>query len=860
MFMGFFVSMVLNVRPAPGPPPHIIPCNISPDPVSRKVNPFDMLRSYLTTAWRNIRKNKVFSAINVVGLAIGMSACLLILQYVNFELSFDQFNKNIDDLYRVYNDRYQNGKLIQHGTITYSAIGKAMQDDYPEVVDHSRVEPYGPLVITKDLRQYGKQHGLYVDNSFLNMFSYPMLSGDTRSALAEPHTVVLTADAARRYFGVSEAEAGTVIGKTIRVADDTIPYRITAVTGKFPENSHLSFDLLLSYVTLYSGKDAWKQSDYDFRDSDFWHYVRLKHGTDYKALEAKFGAFSDKHFQGNKISGSVEKFYLQPVSRARLYSDFEYEIGKTGSATVVWGLLIIALFIIVIAWVNYINLSTARSVERAKEVGVRKVIGAARGQLIRQFLTESFLINGFALMIAVGLMFLLQGLFNSLVGHELSVRYLFMRSQGGYVLTVCLLGLLLTGIFVSAFYPAFVLSSFRPIQVLKGRFSASKRGVVLRKALVVAQFTITVALMIGSFVVYRQIRFMNRQSLGLDINQVLAIGAPVLTPGDSTFMVKENSFFEEARRIPGVTGVAASWSPIGGETGRTFDMRRADQDNTVHYTMRQNGISQDWLSVYKIKIVAGRGYRNTDYNADDNARNHIILNQSAVKLLGFASPETAIGKDIFSGSRRWTVIGVIGDYHQKSLRFPMEPTILVPYYFNGSGISVRVETTNAPAAIAALKKTFDSFFPGNLFDYYFADRHFNDQYASDQLFGKAFSLFAGFAIFIACLGLLGLSLFATTQRVKEIGVRKVLGASVVNIVGLLSKDFMILVLAAFLIASPIAWGIMHRWLQDFAYRVDIDWWVFLLAGVLSAFIAMATISFQAIRAAVANPIRSLRTE
>jgi putative ABC transport system permease protein len=816
-----------------------------------------MLKSYLTTAWRNIRKNKVFSAINIIGLAIGMAACLLILQYVNFELSYDQFNKNATDLYRVYNDRYQNGKLIQHGTITYSGISKAMQDDFPEVVDHSRVEPFGHLVITEGVKQFGKQNAFFVDNSFLSMFTYPLLTGDVKTALAEPHTAVLTTDAARRYFGAGDP--GAVLGRTLVVADDTIPYRVTAVVS-LPENSHLNFDLLLSYLTLYSGKDSWKESNYDFTDSDFWHYIQLKHGTDPKALEAKFDGFSQRHFQGNKVSGSVEKFHLQQLARAHLYSDFEYEVGETGSATVVWGLLIIASFIIVIAWVNYINLSTARSVERAREVGVRKVIGAARIQLIRQFLTESFLINGFSLVLAIGLMFLFQGLFNELVGYQLSVSYLFVRSMGGYGLTIGLLGLLLLGIVVSAYYPAFVLSSFRPILVLKGRFSASKRGIALRKALVIGQFGITVALMIGSFVVYRQIRFMNRQELGVNINQVLVINAPGLTKDDSTFAGKENGFFEEVKRTPGVEGVAASWSAIGGETGRTFNVRREDQDNTVHFTMRQNGISADWLGLYQVKMLAGRGYTYTDFPSNFGDRRNIVINKSATKLLGFPSPEDAIGKTIMRGTRKWTVIGVIGDYHQKSLRFPLEPTLLMPYYGNGSDISVRIATNDAQGVVANLKKTYAAFFPGNLFDYYFLDQHYNQQYASDQLFGKAFSIFSGFAIFIACLGLLGLSLFATAQRTKEIGVRKVLGASVVNIVTLLSKDFIVLVAVAFVVASPVAWWVMHRWLQDFAYRVDIEWWVFAAAGVLAALIALATISFQAIRAATMNPVRSLRTE
>ncbi|HXB36017.1 MAG TPA: ABC transporter permease [Puia sp.] len=819
-----------------------------------------MLKSYLTTAWRNIRKNKVFSAINIIGLAIGMAACLLILQFVNFELSYDQFNKNVGDLYRVYNDRYQNGKLIQHGTITYSGIGKAMQDDYPEVIAHARVEPFGKQIISNGTKKYGDQEVLAVDNSFLTMFSYPLLAGDLKSALTAPYTAVLSEDAAYRYFGVRGNEAVSAIGKTFIMGNDSTPFKVTGICRNTPENSHLSFDLLASYITVYSGKNPYREADYDFTSSDFWHYIQLKHGTDYKALQTKFAAFSQRHFQGNKISGSVEKFYLQPLSRAHLYSDFEYEIGRTGSATVVWGLLIIALFIIVIAWVNYINLSTARSVERAREVGVRKVIGAAKVQLIRQFLTESFLINAIALVLAIGLVFLLQSPFNALIGHNLSFRFLFMKSMGGYSVMVGLLLLLLTGIFISAFYPAFILSSFRPILVLKGKFSASRKGIVLRKGLVIGQFAITVILIIGSFVVYRQIRYMNGQELGMNMDQVLVVKAPSLTNWDSTFISREDNFTHELRQIAGVGGAATSWNTFGGETGRSFDIRREGQDNTIHYTMRNNGISIGWLDLYKIKLLAGRDYTYTDFNPDFNKLHNIILNESATKLLGFTSPQEAIGKTILSHNRKWEVIGVINDYHQKSLRYPVEPTMLFPAYGTYSDIAIKVSAGNLPATIAAVNKTYNSFFPGNLFDYYFLDEKFNKQYANDQLFGKAFSIFAGFAIFIACLGLLGLALFATAQRTKEIGVRKVLGASVGNIVALLSKDFILLVLIAFLIASPIAYFIMHQWLRDFAYRINIEWWVFALAGALALAVALGTIGTQAIRAAAMNPAKSLRTE
>ena len=479
-----------------------------------------MLKNYFKTAWRNLQKNKVFSFINISGLAIGMAACLLILQYVNFELSYDQYNKNAGNLYRVYNDRFQNGKLIQHGTITYSAIGKAMQDDYPEVINHARVEPFGISIITVGDKKFGNEYVIAGDNSFLTMFSCSLIAGDEKTALKDPYNVILTKTSASKLFGVNDKNFSSLIGKTIIMGRDTMPYKITGICKDVPENSHLSYDILASYVTMLSGKNPYTAADYGFNQSNFWHYIQLRPGSDYKTLQAKFGAFSDKYFQGNKISGSVEKFYLQPLTKAHLYSDFEYEIGRTGSATVVLGLSIIALFIIVIAWVNYINLSTARSSERAREVGVRKVTGATRSQLIKQFLTESFLINIIALTIAVLLVIILQPAFNALIQHKLSFENLFQKSIGGYSVTLGLLTLILTGILISGFYPAFVLSSLKPILVLKGKFSASKKGIVLRKGLVIGQFAITVALIIGSFVAYKQIRFMNQQDLGMNIDQV----------------------------------------------------------------------------------------------------------------------------------------------------------------------------------------------------------------------------------------------------------------------------------------------------------------------------------------------------
>ncbi|HTE11147.1 MAG TPA: ABC transporter permease, partial [Chitinophagaceae bacterium] len=776
-----------------------------------------MIKNYLKTAFRNLMKNKIFSFINIAGLSIGMAACLLILQYVSFQLSYDQFNKNAPNVYRVYNDRYQNGKLVQHGTITYSAIGKAMQDDFPEVVNHMRLCPQGRSIVTYNNKKTGEQEINAVDNSFFSLFSYPLLSGDAKAALKEPHTAVLSATAARKIFGVQQNDLASAMGKLVLIGRDSMPFKITGICMDVPENSHLSFDILTSYITLYSGPNAWKEADYDFTDSDFWHYVQLKPGTDYKVLEAKLPAFSQRHFQGNKISGSDEKFYLQPLSKAHLYSGFEYEIGRTDSATVVWGLLIIAILIIGIAWVNYINLATSRSIERAKEVGVRKVAGATKAQLIKQFLTESIIINIVALIMALLVVTLVQSSFNDLIRHKLSLSYIFIKGLNGYIIPVSFIVLTVAGIFISGFYPAFVLSSFKPILVLKGKFTSSGKGTVLRKGLVIGQFAITMALITGSLVVYQQMQYVNKQNLGLNMSQVLVVKPPELTSWDSTFINHENSFTDELKKIQHVHGVATSWNVMGGETGRSFNVRRADQDSTVHFTMRQNAITSGFIDLYGIKLLAGRDYVNTDFNPNFGKLHNIILNESATKLLGFATPQDAIGKTIIRG-KKWDIVGVINDYHQKSLRYPIEPSMFFPAYSTNSSISVKVDAKDLPGTMDAIKRIYDSFFPGNLFDYYFLDERFNAQYSNDVLFGKVFALFSGFAIFIACLGLLGLSLFATMQRTKEIGVRKVLGASVSNIVMLLSKDFVRLVVIAFIAATPVAWYIMHRWLQDFAYR------------------------------------------
>ena len=817
-----------------------------------------MFKSYLKTAFRNLWKHRRFTAINIAGLVIGMAACLLILQYVSFELSYDQTNRNAKDIYRVANDRFQNGKLIQHGTITYSGVGKAMNEEFDEVILNTRVEPCGEQVITYEDKRLTEDSIFFVENSFFSMFSYPLVAGDRNSVLKAPFTVLISETLARKIFNYKADDAGTLIGKALKLGNDSVLYKIEGVFKDVPENSHLQFQMLISYRTLFS--QGWKESDYDFTDSDFWHYVQLKPGADYTALNKRMDIISKKYFDGNKVSGSDEKFYLQPLSKAHLYSDFEYEIGIVGKSSVVWGLLVISLFIISIAWINYINLATARSVERAREVGIRKVVGGMRKQLISQFLLESAIINLFAIIFALLLVFLIQPYFNNLLQHELSLSYLFTKGLSGYTISVSLVLIVIAGILLSGFYPAFVLSAFKPITVLKGKLVNSKGGIFLRKALVIGQFTITVALIIGSWVVLSQLKYMNEKDLGFHPDQIMVVKAPILTNWDSTFIDKMNSFKEELKQLTFVKGATTSWSIPGGELGRSFNVRQADSATQNRFTVRHTGVDYDFLPTMGIKLIAGRNFTLADHNPNFGRLRNMIINKSAAKLLGFSSPQAAIGKTIMRGDRKWDVIGVVEDYHQKSLRYPLEPIIFFPAYSSNSEISIKLTTHDIGANIDQIKKKYADFFPGNFFDYFFLDEYFNRQYKDERLFSKVFGIFAGFAIFVACLGLFGLAMFSTVQRTKEIGVRKVLGASVSNILVLISKDFVVLVLIASIIAFPLAWWSMNQWLQDFAYRIHIAWWVFAAAAALALLIALVTVSAQALKAAMSSPVKSLRAE
>jgi putative ABC transport system permease protein len=816
-----------------------------------------MIRSYITVALRNILKNKAFSAINIFGLGSGLAVCLLIFQFVSFEMSYDKFNEKLDRTYRVTNDRFQNGQLIQHGTIMYPTIGPVMARDYAEIEEQTRLMPGGTMNLRVGEKVFRGDNCHFVDERFLSVFSFKVLAGDRPTCLKDPYTMVVTESMARKLFEFPVGQYDQVVGKDVLWGLDTKPYKITGVVEDVPENSHVQFNALVSYATLVSNDP---QADNSWQWSDMRHYLVLKPGADAKALEAKFPDFSERHFQGNKVSGSVEKFYLQPMKDAHLYSDYEYDIAKRSSGKAVWAMMVVAVFILLIAWINYINLTTSRALDRAKEVGLRKVMGAMRSQLVRQFIFESVIISAVAFGLALLVVQLVQGKFNEIIEGNLSWTKVFQEMDLNTILI--LVALMLGGIFLSGFYPAFILSSYQPVTVLKGKFQRSSGGQVLRKALVIFQFAASAILITGTAIVGRQLNFMSKADLGINITNTLIVQGPELTAWDSTFIGRVVHYKEALAQIPGVTNVATSNRLPGDRLGRNFGIRMADQPATDKYTLSNMGIDYNFFEVYGVKVIAGRNFNSMDHKVKFEDLNAVILNENAVKLLGVESPEAAIGREVIWGGneRKWTVVGVVQNFHQQSMKLPMEPMIFRPTYSTYAPASIKFSAEDTQSIITAVEGVFKDFFPGNAFQYSFLSDSYNRQYKDDTRFGKVISIFTGLGIIISCLGLIGLSSYTAAQRTKEIGIRKTLGATTTSIVALLGFDFVRLVLMASVVALPIAYFAMDKWLQGYAYRITPGLALFVFPLLVIILIAAVTVSFQVMRAAMTSPAQTLKYE
>jgi len=802
-----------------------------------------MFSNFFTTAFRNLAKHKTFSFINIFGLAIGIAASLLILQYARFELSYDRFEPNSSRIYRLEQDRYNNGKLSTQWAAGATGIGPLVKAAVPEVESFARLRSNGAIVSYKD-REFREDKIFFTNDAFLSMFSYKALAGSAAGALKDVYTAVITASAARKYFGNENP-----IGKTLSM-NKTENFRVTAVVADPLPNTHLKFDILVSWATFvkYAGPKVETTMGWDA----FLTYILVRPGTDTALLAKKINSAVQAKFGAEMKAGNYDVVYhLQALPDIHLYSHYMFETEVNGNGNAVYFLLAIAIFIIVIAWINYINLATARSVDRAKEVGVRKVLGSLRRQLVGQFLFESLLINAMAVVLAFVLIICCLPLFNFITGKEL--HFSLLQDPMFWLVLACLF---VTGTFLSGLYPAFVLSSFRPITVLKGRLSKTGHGAVLRQSLVIIQFAASVILIVGTFAVYSQLNFMQHQDLGVQISNTLVIKGPGVL--DSTYTTKLNGFKTEALRIPGVKQLAVSTEVPGSKVGwNAGGIRLIGSDPNKSDQYRIIGIDHDFLDAYGLQLLKGRNFY--PGLADSMA---VLFNEAAIKKMGFAKDQDAINKKIEFWGGQYTIVGVVSNHHQESLQQDYDAHIFryIPDANSYYSLKLTADRNNTPAIIHSIQQQWKTFFPGNPFEYFFLDEHFAEQYKADQQFGQTFGLFAGLAIFVSCLGLLGLAAFVTNQRTKEIGIRKIVGANLPNILLLLTRDFIRPVLISFLVAIPVTWYLLQKWLENYAFRIPIGPLMFILPALLILAIALLTISTTTIRAASANPAKSLRTE
>lgn len=802
-----------------------------------------MLKNYLKIAFRNLRKNPGYSFINIGGLAIGIICCLLIFQFVAFEYSFDDFNDNAQNLYRV--NRTSGDSNVS--PLSGYAMGPAMVQEVPEIEHAVRLHPeYGNPIVSnpgQPDKTFKEENVYYTDPSFLRMFTYPLVSGDVEGALTEPGTALLSETAAEKYFGEKE----NPIGQTLDVhgwVNGT--YQVNGVFQDVPANSHLQFDILLPIADLL------QRSYQDPRDSWNWTnfitYVQLRTDAAPAETEQKMTGVLTRNLQ--QVFGQAnEQIMIQPLQDIHLNDDIIAPKAVMGSYQAIYFFIIIGVVILLIALVNYINLTTARSLKRAREVEVRKAIGAQKQQLTVQFLCESALTILIATAFAAFLADLLMPVINTLAGTNLT-NAIWLRLDFWMILTA----MSIVAIVLAGLYPAFILSSFKPTVVLKGKTGTSSAGTWLRQGLVVFQFAAAIVLLTGTVIVYTQLNYMQNMDLGINLEQILSVSGPRVLPEDTDQAVAIETFTQELRRLPSVRQTATSNS-IPGRGHSFITVVGSQTDPSEEIRAAGTSIDADFASLYGLELVAGEGFANMSIPTDGNESRPIIATETAIRAVGFNSPEEAIGQEAFTGR----IVGVFKDFNWSSAH---EAPANVFFVFSKGerAISIKVDTENLPQTISSIEAIYHQHFPGNPFQYTFVDEQFDQQYRNDQRFASLFSVFAGLAIMIACLGLFGLAAFTAEQRTKEIGVRKVLGASVMNIVGLMGKDFILLVFTGFVIAVPIVWYVMGQWLADFAYRIEIGPGVFAISGGSALLIALATVSWQSVRAAVANPVESLRSE
>ena len=808
-----------------------------------------MLKNYLKIALRNLLKYKAYSFLNIAGLAIGLVCCALIMLYVRDELSYDRFHQNANRIYRVILDAGIGGTFVRTAT-TSAPMAATLVQEFPEVALAARFwQNQRTLISYGDKRFYEEFN--WADSTVFAMLSFPLVQGDPKTALAQPHTLVISEALAQKYFGNENA-----MGKVLRY-DNRVDYKITGVMKNLPRQSHFRFDLLGSMLSLPEGSSP------RWVSNSFYTYILLQPGAAPAQLEAKFPAMIrkfvapqmqqalGKSFDEALAAGAKWDYELQALPDIYLHSNTQHELGTTSDVKYVYILSAIAVFVLLIAGINFMNLATARSANRAKEVGMRKVLGSFRGQLIKQFLSESVLLAALALLIALAAIDLLLPLFNQLAGKELVLG---TRANAGFFLS--LLGITLGVGLLAGVYPAFVLSAFQPVLVLKGSLRAGAKSPWLRSTLVVAQFAISIVLLIGTGVVFKQLEHMRTMRLGFNKEQLV-----VLPIESREAQGRYESFRAELLAHPNVLAVAAS-DVVPGRFEGDDAFRPEGAPAEVAYPLERLRVSHDFLSTFEMEIMTGRGF-SRDFASDTAAA--VMINETAARRMGM-TPENAVGKRLVGlGAAAGetvvrTIIGVVKDFHFESMHREIKPVVIFMQADRLWRVSVRLRPENIPATLAFLQEKWQAFEPGYPGRYLFLDEDFGRLFQKEERQAKIFGNFTIVAIVIACLGLFGLASFIAEQRTKEIGVRKVLGASVQGIVLLLSKDFTILVGIAFLLAAPLAYFAMQHWLQDFAYRTDLPLGVFILAGLLALLIAWLTVSYQAMKAALTNPVEALRYE
>ncbi|MEP7257212.1 MAG: ABC transporter permease [Flavitalea sp.] len=806
-----------------------------------------MIKNYIKIAFRNLWRHKGFSFINIFGLAIGIATCIIIMLFVQYELSYDKYNKKADRIVRVVFRGQVKGERMNEANV-FPPVAQTLLKDFPEVQEATRMSYGGSPMVSYGDKTFKENSIVYVDPNFFKIFTLPLLQGDINTALSSPNTMVITSALAIKYFGGENP-----IGKILTFKSLNTSYKITGVIDKVPDNSHFHFEM---FGTMIGNPDALSTS---WMSSNFYTYLVLPEGYNYKRLEAKLPGVVNKymepqlqHAMGISLSefragGSDIGLYLQPLTDIHLHSNFTNDFEAPGDISYIYIFSAIAIFMLLIACINFMNLSTASASGRAREVGIRKVMGAVKGKLIGQFLVESILLTAFALVLAIVFVQLALPAFNQFAGRQLSLQ---LTTHPWLVPGLLTLGLV-TGIFAGS-YPAFFLSSFNPVEVLKGRFIAGKGGSSLRSGLVVFQFFISITLMVSTAVVYNQLSYIQNKKLGYNKDQVLILPESWMLGDNKVSVLRQQ--LEQDPRVASVT--STGYIPAGPSNSNNFfvyEENAASQIKALRYEVDYN-----YLATLGIEMTAGR-YFSKNFATDSSA---VVLNEAAVKALGFGNQ--ALGKTITRADNdavktTWRVIGIVKDFHFKSLHELISPLVMTLSHDNGT-LLIKTKTKDLSGLLKTTKMNWDKLSPEMPFSYSFLDERFNNTYRSEQNTAAILGVFAGLAIFVACLGLFGLATFMAQKRVKEIGIRKVLGANVRGIVTLLSKDFLKLVVIAFVVAAPVAWFIMNKWLQDFAYRISISWWIFGLAGLVTVGVTLITVSIQSIKSALTNPVKSLKME